>query len=190
VQAGERQARGPVRLQHAARGGARDRRCAQLHGHARRQDDHAGWIEIGGNVDQIVAAVIKETGFGKEPRPSSTSSTGSCAIRRPADHLRGDKARFEQFITAAQSDGVWSSQARASWPRSTARLPGVVSEHWTSYKAEARKKGITGYQFRRPANGSPSSTLPGSSASSRHPTGRQVAEDLEDLTSPLARRAR
>jgi hypothetical protein len=118
-----------------------------------RQDDHGGWIEIGGNVDQIVTAVIKETGFGKEPE--ARQYVLDRILRNPAlpptAPFAGDKAKFEAFVTAAQSDGVWSSQAKSE----AATLDGRVYQEsypntWTSYKAEARKRGITGYQFRAP----------------------------------------
>ena len=117
-----------------------------------KEPDHGGWIEIGGAVDQIVAAVLKETGFGKEPE--AKQYVLDRILRNPAEPpttFTGDKARFEQFITAAQTDGVWSSQATTE----LATLDGRVYQEsypntWTSYKAEARKKGITGYQFRAP----------------------------------------
>ena len=117
-----------------------------------KEPDHGGWIEIGGAVDQIVAAVLKETGFGKEAE--AKQYVLDRILRNPAEApttFAGDKARFEQFITAAQTDGVWSSQATTE----LATLDGRVYQEsypntWTSYKAEARKKGITGYQFRAP----------------------------------------
>jgi len=117
-----------------------------------KQDDHAGWIEIGGAVDPIVAAVLKETGFGKEPE--SKQYVLDMILRNPAvppTTFVGDKARFEAFVAAAQTDGVWSSQATTE----KATLDGRVYQEsypstWTSYKAEARKRGITSYQFRAP----------------------------------------
>jgi hypothetical protein len=118
-----------------------------------QNDDHGGWIEIGGNVDQIVAAVLKETGFGKEPE--ARQYVLDRILRNPtvppAPGFAGDKARFETFVDAAQTDGVWSSQSKSE----SATLDGRVYQEsypntWTSYKAEARKRGITGYQFRAP----------------------------------------
>ena len=69
----------------------------------------------------------------------------------PPTTFVGDKARFEKFCDAAQTDGVWSSQAKSE----LATLDGRVYQEsypntWTSYQAEARKRGITGYQFRAP----------------------------------------
>jgi len=114
---------------------------------------HGEWLAIGGNVEQIADAVLKQTGFGKEP------DTRQYVLDRilknpavlPSGTLAGDNARFEKFVTAAQTDGVWSSQSLSE----DATLDGRVYQesypnNWTSYKAAARKQGITGYQFRAP----------------------------------------
>lgn len=116
-------------------------------------DSHGGWIQIGGNVDQIADAVLKQTGFGKEPE--ARQYVLDRILRNPAvppsSPFAGDKARFEKFVTAAQTSGVWSSQSLSQ----DATLDGRVyqesyAHNWTSYKADARKRGITGYQFRAP----------------------------------------
>jgi len=114
--------------------------------------DHGGWIEIGGNVDPIVEAVIKETGFGKTPE--ERQYVLDRILRNPAvapATFKGDKARFETFISAAQTDNVWDSQALTD----QATLGGRVYHEgypntWFSYLADARKRGITSYQFRAP----------------------------------------
>ena len=117
-----------------------------------KKDDHGGWIEIGGDVDQIADAVIKATGFGKTPE--ERKYVVDRILRNPAvapAKFSGDKARFEKFVKAAQTPKVWDKQALTD----DATLGGRVYQEsyastWTSYKAEARKRGITSYQFRAP----------------------------------------
>ena len=168
VQAGEQQPRGPVRLQHAARGGARHRRRAQLHGHHGKEPDHGGWIEIGGAVDQIVAAVLKETGFGKEPE--AKQYVLDRILRNPADaadHLRRRQGAVrEVHHRGPDRRRLGAARRPPSWPRSTAastrsriRTPGPATRPRRARRASPATSSA------RPASGSPSSMRPGSSAS-------------------------
>jgi hypothetical protein len=116
------------------------------------KDDHGGWIEIGGDVEQIVEAVIRETGFGKAP--AERQYVLDKILRNPATPpatFSGDKARFEKFVAAAQTPKVWDSQALTELATLDKRVyQESYPSTWTSYKAEARKRGITSYQFRAP----------------------------------------
>ena len=116
------------------------------------KDDHGGWIEIGGDVEQIVEAVIRETGFGKVP--AERQYVLDKILRNPATPpatFSGDKARFEKFVAAAQTPKVWDSQALTELATLDKRVyQESYPSTWTSYKAEARKRGITSYQFRAP----------------------------------------
>jgi hypothetical protein len=116
------------------------------------KDDHGAWIEIGGDVDRIADAVVKVTGFGKTPE--ERKYVLDRILRNPAvapAKFTGDKARFEKFVKAAQTAKVWDQQSLTD----DATLDGRVYQEaypstWNSYKAEARKRGITSYQFRAP----------------------------------------
>jgi hypothetical protein len=117
-----------------------------------KDPDHGGWIEIGGKVDPIVDAVIKETGFGTtaEERQYVLDSI----LRNPVAPLAsfsGDKGRFDKFVAAAQTDNVWDSQSLTEDATLGKRVyhEGYPST-WFSYLADARKQGITSYQFRAP----------------------------------------
>jgi len=116
------------------------------------KDDHGGWIEIGGDVEQIVEAVIRETGFGKVP--AERQYVLDKILRNPATPpatFSGDKARFEKFVAAAQTPKVWDSQALTELATLDKRVyQESYPSTWTSYKVEARKRGITSYQFRAP----------------------------------------
>jgi hypothetical protein len=111
-----------------------------------------GWIEHGGKVDTIIEAVIKETGFGTTPE--ERKYVEACLLQNPAEPpatYKGDKARFEQFLTAALKKDMWSSQALSEQATLDKRVyQQSYANRWTSYLADARKKGITGYQFRAP----------------------------------------
>jgi hypothetical protein len=114
--------------------------------------DFGGWISIGGDVDQIVEAVVKETGFGTTP--AERKYVRDRILRNPSEApaaFTGDKVKFETFVTAAQTVDVWDSQALTDQATLGTRVyhegyPNV----WFSYLAAARKRGITSYQFRAP----------------------------------------
>ncbi|MCI0681071.1 MAG: hypothetical protein L0Y71_03120 [Gemmataceae bacterium] len=111
-----------------------------------------GWIEHGGDIKPIVEAVIAATGFGKsaEERKYVTDMI----LRNPAvapTTFKGDKDKFDKFIAAAQTDGVWSNQALSEQATLGKRIyQEAYPNTWVSYLADARKRGITGYQFRAP----------------------------------------
>lgn len=117
-----------------------------------RDPEYGGWITIGGAVDQIVDAVVTTTGFGKSAE--ERKYIRDRILRNPAvapTTFAGNKARFELFIAAAQTDNVWDSQALTDQATLGTRVyhegyPNV----WFSYLAAARKRGITSYQFRAP----------------------------------------
>lgn len=116
------------------------------------QAEYGGWISIGGDVDQIVEAVVKETGFGKSAE--ERKYVRDRILRNPAvapATFAGNKAKFETFVAAAQTVDVWDSQALTNQATLGTRVyhegyPNV----WYSYLAAARKRGITSYQFRAP----------------------------------------
>ncbi len=117
-----------------------------------KEPEMGGWIEIGGQTEQIVEAVIKETGFGKTP--DERKYVTDRILRNPAAPLTtfsGDKTKFENFCNAAQTDNVWDSQGLTDQATLGKRVyhEGYPST-WFSYLADARKRGITSYQFRAP----------------------------------------
>ena len=117
-----------------------------------RDAEFGGWISIGGDVDQIVDAVMFETGFGKSAE--ERKYIRDRILRNPATApatFKGDKAKFETFVAAAQTVDVWDSQSLTDQATLGTRVfhegyPNV----WFSYLAAARKRGITSYQFRAP----------------------------------------
>lgn len=117
-----------------------------------KNDDHGGWIAIGGAVEQIADAVFKATGFGKAGE--ERQYVLDCILRNPAvapTTFTGDKATFETFIAAAQTNNVWDSQAVTDQATLGKRVyHEAYPNTWFSYWAEARKRGITSYQFRAP----------------------------------------
>jgi hypothetical protein len=96
--------------------------------------------------------VIRETGFGKAP--AERQYVLDKILRNPATPpatFSGDKARFEKFVAAAQTPKVWDSQALTELATLDKRVyQESYPSTWTSYKVEARKRGITSYQFRAP----------------------------------------
>jgi hypothetical protein len=116
------------------------------------KDDHGGWIEIGGDVEQIADAVVAVTKFGKTPE--ERKYVLDRILRNPAvppAKFSGDKDRFEKFVAAAQTPKVWDKQAVTELATLGDRVyQESYPSTWTSYKADARKRGITSYQFRAP----------------------------------------
>jgi len=54
-------------------------------------------------------------------------------------------------VPAAQTDGGWSTQSLAEKATMGPRIyQEAYPNAWVSYLADARKRGITGYQFRAP----------------------------------------
>jgi hypothetical protein len=111
-----------------------------------------GWQVHGGNIDPIVQAVIANTGFGTTPE--ERKYIVDCILRNeptPPATFTGDKTKFDEFYKAAQHDGVWSNQALSDKATMGTRIyHEAYGSTWVSYLADARKKGITGYQFRAP----------------------------------------
>ena len=114
--------------------------------------EFGGWISIGGDVDQIVDAVVTATGFGKSA--AERKYVRDRILRNPAEApatFAGDKVKFETFVAAAQTVDVWDSQSLTDQATLGTRVfhegyPNI----WFSYLAAARKRGITSYQFRAP----------------------------------------
>ena len=63
----------------------------------------------------------------------------------------GDSERFEEFIKAALSGDLWESQSKSDKATLGTRVfQESYDNAWVSYLADARKQGMTGYQFRAP----------------------------------------
>jgi hypothetical protein len=74
-------------------------------------------------------------------------------LRNPATPPATSRATgaLREFVAAAQTPKVWDSQALTELATLDKRVyQESYPSTWTSYKAEARKRGITSYQFRAP----------------------------------------
>ena len=100
--------------------------------------------------------MIKETGFGT--KPVERQYVMDRILRNPVvapTGLTGDaKAKFDKFETfanAALKANVWDSQSDSQKAKLGDRIyHEAYPTTWVSYLADARKRGITGYQFRAP----------------------------------------
>ncbi len=128
-------------------------------GHA-NQPDFAGWIEHGGNVEPIATAVAdwyKFNASDAERKYVLDLVLGNTPVVPPRPAVDGDKwdARKQQvddWIVNATTEGVWSSEASSTAITIDKRIyhMAYAPNTWVSYLASARKRGITGYQFRAP----------------------------------------
>ena len=94
----------------------------ELHGAPRAsKPDHGGWIAIGGNVELIAERSLPRTPASARRRPNASTCIDKI-LRNPRRRARrpstGDKAKFEKFITAAQT-AKRVGQARALTEQAT-----------------------------------------------------------------------
>ena len=132
------------------------------------REDHGGWTVHGSGVQAIADAVgphIRAKAGGSntfyskpEDRKYVLDKLLNQKPARPSALVAGsDDAKaydaFDRWHMLATSDGIWGRQGDAE----EIAIGGTTVYHqaypreWVSYNLAARKKGLTGYQFRAPA---------------------------------------
>ena len=132
------------------------------------REDHGGWISYGSGVQVIADAVgphIRTKAGGAntfyskvEDKKYVLDALLNQKPTRPSTLVAGsddEKAyiEFDRWYGLATSDGIWQRQGDAE----AIAIGGTTVYHesypreWVSYLLAARKKGLTGYQFRAPA---------------------------------------
>ncbi len=125
--------------------------------------DFGNWRTIGGNIDSIVEAVAKWTKYDSTPEqkkaisdliqgnqvtwPTPPAGASDDEVKKWNDGQKNVK----NWHKLATSDGIWWSQSNTK----KINVNGTVFQlayprTWVSYDFDARKKGLTGYQFRAP----------------------------------------
>jgi hypothetical protein len=126
--------------------------------------EYGGWIEYGGNVEPVAAAVAAWCGYDKTPEQKRWVHDRIVG-NEPEDLLHegdtkeaADKARakFDDWYGKATSatigaGGIWWDHAASMSIAINGRIyQEAYKRSWVSYLAAARTKGLTGYQFRAP----------------------------------------
>ncbi len=120
-------------------------------------DDYGGWAEYGRNAGPVAAAAAKEFKFDaayieeflaggtpKLPKPKAGTSD---------EDWQKAKVLAEEWCQAIKvGKSLWDNGAEAAARAIGGRVyQESYADVWTSYKLDARKRGLTGYQFRAPA---------------------------------------
>jgi hypothetical protein len=119
------------------------------------KDDYGGWVEYGAHVEPIAEAVAAEFGYDSVPAQK----------RYVLELIQGGKPlpplppAGQDWDAALQGVLRWHKAANTAeiWRDHAASMAMCVGERiyqqsypdeWVSYKAAARKRGLTGYQFK------------------------------------------
>lgn len=125
--------------------------------------DFGGWVEYGGNIAPVAAAAAAH--FKYDPsfveRTLAGGKPKTPKIPPELSEKEGDKAseiwlkrktNFQEWRKAVSVGGKpWKSASAVNTHKINGRMyQEAYSNNWVSYLADARKKGVTGYQFRAP----------------------------------------
>ena len=116
-----------------------------------------GWRDHGSDVSQISAEVAAEFGFDVHYVESKMAG-GTPAMPDPPDGTSANDwinahGRFTEWLAAVRhGQQIWDSALNSAKykMRSGRMIHEAYANHWVSYDFDARKQGITGYQFRAP----------------------------------------
>jgi hypothetical protein len=119
--------------------------------------EFGGWKRYGGNVQPIADAVAKDCGFDKTPEQKKYVLDKILRLNpTPPTPPAGEdwtaaQDKVDQWHTKATAQNVWWRQSDCD----DITIGGLIyheayDQDWVSYLATARKKGLTGYQFRAP----------------------------------------
>ena len=126
--------------------------------------EFGNWRTIGGNIDAMVNAVAAWYKYDRTPEQKQAISDliQGNQVAWPAppagasdddvDKWNDAQKAVKNWHKLATSDGIWYSQSDTK----KISVNGTVYQlayprTWVSYDFDARKKGLTGYQFRAPA---------------------------------------
>ncbi|MFN0186843.1 MAG: hypothetical protein ACKVQR_23775, partial [Aquabacterium sp.] len=120
-----------------------------------------GWITHGGEIASIASAVAETTGYNEteEQRKYIHDLIAGNPVEAPVAPEGKDvawaatKKLVDDWHALATSGNVWSNEASSA--KLTMKNKRIYHQSygpgtWVSYEAAARKRGITGYQFRAP----------------------------------------
>jgi hypothetical protein len=123
------------------------------------QANFGGWITHGGNIEPIVKAVAKHSGYDDTAEQLAYVSdvilgnTPDVPAAPEGQALAWEEARqkVHDWYTIATNESLWWSQSDTDKVTIEGRVyQEAYKGTWVSYLASARAKGMTGYQFRAP----------------------------------------
>lgn len=119
-----------------------------------------GWITYGGDLKEVIDLVAETFGYDDTPEQkqyiADLMANAKPVPPKPPERERvaweEARKRVDEWHAAAASGRVWWDQGQTN----KATIGGRVYQEaykgtWVSYLAAARSKGLTGYQFRAPA---------------------------------------
>jgi len=125
-----------------------------------KDDDCGGWIEYGADVQPIANAVARWAGVGNEPAfvqhlvawlEGGTRPPPPRPARVDADTWKGALVKVEGWLKRSTTGQIWYDNAASMAHRIGDRIyQRPYPDEWVSYKAEARQRGLTGFQFKAP----------------------------------------
>jgi hypothetical protein len=125
-----------------------------------KDDDCGGWIEYGADVQPIANAVARWAGVGNEPAfvqhvlawlQGGTPPPPPRPARVDADTWKGALVKVEGWLKRSTTGQIWYDNAASMAHRIGDRIyQRPYPDEWVSYKAEARQRGLTGFQFKAP----------------------------------------
>jgi hypothetical protein len=125
-----------------------------------KDDDCGGWIEYGADVQPIANAVARWAGVGNEPAfvqhlvawlEGGTPPPPPRPARVDADTWKGALVKVEGWLKRSTTGQIWYDNAASMAHRIGDRIyQRPYPDEWVSYKAEARQRGLTGFQFKAP----------------------------------------
>lgn len=128
--------------------------------------DHGGWKEYGTGLQEVADAVgphiaTQVSGSNFYGTPEQKTYVLARLMTQPADKPAGLVAgspealaykAFDDWLALATSDGIWERDGDAQSIAVGGRIyHEAYKRNWVSYLQAARSKGLTGYQFRSPA---------------------------------------
>ncbi len=128
--------------------------------------DHGGWKEYGSGLQEVADAVgphiasqVAGSNFYTTPeqRQYVIDTLMTRSAQRPAGIAAGSAEEraydaFDRWYGVATSDDIWQRNSDAMSIAIGGRIyHEAYKRNWVSYLADARSKGLTGYQFRAPA---------------------------------------
>lgn len=121
------------------------------------KDDYGGWISYGAHVEPIAEAVAAAFGYDKVPAQKryllELIQGGKPLPPQPPAGQNWDAALLEvqRWHKAANTPEIWRDHAASMAMHVGERIyQQPYPDEWVSYKAVARKRGLTGFQFKAP----------------------------------------
>lgn len=120
------------------------------------KDEFGGWVVYGADVTEPAKAAQKRFKYDLDYIKEKLNGNNPPAAPKPADREKKEwenaKAQVDQWCATVRSLRLWWNGEASKQVAIDGRVYQMSYDtpEWVSYKLEARKRGIHGYQFRAP----------------------------------------